>query len=86
LPDLFLFQSVKAPMISALTDNPLGDKLPSLAAPWRRDYRNIVEVRPAETPKFIAAEVARDGYYVVATARCLRASPISLALRGVPCR
>jgi hypothetical protein len=69
----FLFQSIKAPVISALTDDPLGNKLPSQAAPWRRDDRNIIDVGPTETPEFIASEVARDGYYLVVTARCLRA-------------
>ena len=69
----FLFQSIKAPMISALTDDPLGDKLPSEAAPWRRDDRNIIDVGLTETPEFIASEVARLGYHLVVTARCLRA-------------
>ena len=71
--DLFLFQSIKTRMISALTDDPLGDKLPSQAAPRRRDDRNIIDVGPTETPEFIATEVARDGCYLIVTARCLRA-------------
>jgi hypothetical protein len=60
-------------MISALTDDPLGNQLPSQAAHWRRDDRNIIDVGPTETPEFVATEVARDGYYLVVTARRLRA-------------
>ena len=56
-------------MISALTDDPPGNKLPSQAAPWRRDDRNIIDVGPTETPEFIASEVARDGYYLVVSAQ-----------------
>ena len=48
--DFFLVQSIKAPRTSALTDDPLGDELPSHAAPWRRDDRDIIDVGPTETP------------------------------------